>query len=392
MSQWYIYVCVVVPRKHQTKMSTIQEPHDSSIHSLNWPFSPLGSHDDSYGNNAGQLLFHPSGNEALPLFVDPPIPFSPSATYPEFATIPCFPDPQPIICPQKRRRRRGSRGDPEEQQRKAVRKERNRRFARESMERKSRYMRELESEVLALRAELAQYKEKFARYELIDKHRGMAGGENRFVVTCTLDEMSRTNAAPSQFPHILVSWMERMIEERKRAIAQLSQLILRLVVPLPLRLCFWEAENNFDLQDPQGLCRRLGYELDVGEMRVLATILNIFQGDPAAERERRERIAMASQRIRRDAKQMLESQRDMEHEGIKLWRLVRNNVIQKCSMSGVAQEFKFYPRLISRPELSDLSILHVQDQDFTVDTSADSEVDRGCGSDCTVKKDPISLG
>ncbi len=283
------------------------------------------------------------------------------------------PEPAPM-APAKRRRNCGL-TMVEKLRQKAIRVQKNRKFARESRDRKRLYVQGLEKEVAELREELAQLKQKFSSYELIERHRAMEDGVWKAVISNVVEEVKRGDLDHSQFAITVMNRMDQVIEERKQVLTQLSRMVLQLVVPPLMRLAFWEVESKVDRLDPYGVCKRLGYESAEEESETLTA--RLMKSLPGVKfEEGRKQVAMRLQRVRKSVKQMLQSQSEIVGEQRRLWQRGKTSFMLQYTMDHAAQELKLIPRLCGRPELSDQAILHVQDQDFTADTtSTASEMD-----------------
>ncbi len=367
-------------------MDTTQH-QDGSICSPHWPYSFLCSSDnEDGGSNFPSLLSPPLFSNDVPL-VDPIPPAASGPFQIQFLPVPGTSpassltpqvSPAPTVPAQKRKRHHFLR-PMERRESQATRAEKNRRFARESRERKQRYVAQLETEVVSLRDELAHCKQQFARYELIERLRTMVCAEENYAVRSAFDEIARTGADSSQFSRIVVKNLDALIMERKKALEQLSRMVLEITAPLPLRFAFWEAESNLDMYDPQNLCRHMGYKLDGNEVKILAEHLKTFRADQEEARRTREAIAAVSRNVRKKVKQMLECQRDMEREIMKVIAFARKIFQSKYTSEFAAKELMFAPKLNGRPELTDQAIFQVRDQDLSLETNMD---EASCAIDC----------
>ncbi len=277
-----------------------------------------------------------------------------------------LPQIEPMIPPTRRRHRGSTLA--EKLQRKAARAEKNRKFARESRERKRCYVQELEDEVAGLKAELEKYKERFSRYELVEKMRAAACGNANAMIPAALEEMARTGASREQFARILIEKTEQMIMERQKALEQLSRIMLEIMVPRHLRLCFWAAENDIDLYNPHNVCKFMGYTPTEEQMRALAEHLQSSRKESSeSQRRGKSRIAIIAEDVRKQVKRMLECQHDVDHETMRIWKLGKKVFAHRYTPDFAANEFKFSPQLGGRPELSDCAIFQITEQDFSFD-------------------------
>ncbi len=300
------------------------------------------------------------------------------------------PSPTPILVPpatdstaepspRKRCRPLDSGLSPSEE--KIARAERNRQFARDSRERKRRYVLGLELEVSSLRRELEVYRQRLSRYETIEKQREIAEAETQVVVHSAAAEMLRTGENPSEFVRLVGQQLDRMMEERRKAMEQLARITLEVSVPLSLRLFLWEAENKIDIRNgPESVCRVMGCKLSPSEIEAVLAHVNSSHGDRDSYHEMCTQVTAISQRIRGNVRRLIDAQKALQLDSLRVWRYLGKHFFSHCTGGNAVDCLRYMPRLQGRSELSDESVFRIRREDFCMDeTAADVLVDKSDG-------------
>lgn len=248
-------------------------------------------------------------------------------------------------------------------------KERNRQFARESRERKRLYVEGLEREVIMLRAEVERKTERLARYDAIEQQRDIVGDEDHAVMLSALEEMSRTKAGPTQFSSVLIRKMKEMAEGRRKALEQLSQMMLEIAVPFSMRLFLWEAENDIDVFNPACAEKILGYKPDAEQLRLLMNCARSMQDNRIVYDRMKARAVVTSQNIRRNVKQIVECQKGIQLETLRLLRYMKKHLLAGYTPDDAKLDARFAPKLLNRAELSNAAIFQLPDEGLWLDTS-----------------------
>ncbi len=256
-----------------------------------------------------------------------------------------------------------------QQRKKAIRAEKNRLFARESRERRRTYLQSLEKEVASLKEQLELYKTRLEKYEVIERQRCLAGEEDHKLIMETLGEMQRAGTDPSKFSQIITRKLEELAEERQAALEQLSRTTLEIAVPLSLRLFLWQAETGIDTCDPEGLSRFMGYKLTPADINYFREHEKFLPTDRETWRKMLARAASSAQAIRRHARRVIEAQRGIQMEALKIWKELKRKVLPNYGTEYAEMKMKYAPKLNGRPELSDAEIFQLGGETFWLDES-----------------------
>ncbi len=289
--------------------------------------------------------------------------------------------PVPAFPPAKRRAPRGSSKVVDgitKAMRKSIHAEKNRQFARESRERKRAYVQGLEREVATLKTELAWYKERFASYALIDRKRDISTTEKTEAIQAALRELSQTRAAPGQLSELIIQKFTESFNERKKALEQLFRIMLEVAVPTILRFQLWAVDNNIDVFDPEHLHKYFGYQPGSETMKVVLEHMKTAHANHAEiQRELKTKLSKVTINIRKNVKQMLEAQREIQMDTAKVMHCLKKFISPNYTVEHAIHDMNHaIPRLSGREELSDESIFKVSEEDFLCDT-ADASLEDG---------------
>lgn len=274
----------------------------------------------------------------------------------------------------RKRRSRFVHPDPyTEMQMAVIRAQNNRRFAKESRERKKRRLLELENEVDRLRFELDQYRSRMARYELIERHRSMLGNEMPIMLSEAFQEMEQARLDRAELPKVAIRHMEKYAEERRQAMEQLVRLMVEMTVPFPIRLCVWEAENNIDVFDIPRVAQYMKYTPE--EILAAGTHMRSMFPERKKYEEIRQFLLEESQKIRKSVRQLLECHKTVQLENKKLWQYMRKNFVPRYNFDSAEFDMKTVLGLAERPELSDYAIYGINDEDFQTGSTCCDDID-----------------
>ncbi len=254
-----------------------------------------------------------------------------------------------------------------------MRAERNKIFARESRERKRHYVEQLELEVRSLRSQLAYYRDRLGRYELIEKHRRLVGNEMPSALVNAQRIVQDQHLSNSEFGKVLTDLIEGYMQEQKKVFEQLARTIVGISVPLPMRYCLWKAEQHLDTFDPDSVHKIMGPLLPREEMDRMAGLMKERFADKREYYASREAMIDSLHKIRSNIKQLLECQKAIQSETHKVWEYAKNKIFVKYGPEIAGMEMKLFPQLRGKQELTDYAIYRIKDEDFTVDTNCEAE-------------------
>jgi len=246
------------------------------------------------------------------------------------------------------------------EERKARRAEKNRKFAKESRDRKRKHVQDLENEVKYLREQLENYKQRLKKYELIEKHSNGLGKEVYNTLINIYQEMNRLNLPltnHSAFVEGLKKKVTETFEEQKCALMQLTRAMVDIALPLPLRMAIWLNENQVDLLDYEKRLENLGAEPPANHIKILVNCIKELCPEKAKYYEMQSDLADIGKRIKSFMKQVIKLQNEIQKELVSYEKYIDtklvpdghaqilkvlvslspyfNSIIEVCQISGI---------------------------------------------------------
>lgn len=357
-----------------------------------WQFDPLLSSD---------LPPSPSECPSPPppplLFLTPSDSASPSPT-----VLPAGDPQRPSDAPDKKRRQPARKlaaaaaVTPEKQQRKALRASKNRQFARESRERKLKYFAGLAKEVAVLRKELSKAKARMAEYELIERQRALSGEKGVSGIATAFVAMGRRNADISTLTRNIAEEAGRILDERRKALGQLTRMMLQIAVPLPVRLFMWEGENGMDIFNPASVARVMGYPANAREVKIIMASLQETYQTQENYQEANAVMRGLAQSVKKNVRILIDSQRGIQMEAMKLWMYIKEKLMPQFQQNrAAARGMQIVPRMEGRTELSDEIMFGVKEEDFLLppreveiaNEKTEDKISSGSGSKASSRAD-----
>ncbi len=240
------------------------------------------------------------------------------------------------------------------------------------------------------------------QYGLIERQKALSAGMDYEIVAESFREMSRRNADIPGLSRKIIQYVDGILSEKRKALEQLSRLILRIVVPVPIRLAMWETQHDPDVfVDQKNAGRAMGYEIRGRKKRKTAGYMETVYRDPKTCDDMRHRIAAISETIRCSAKQMVECQHQLNIEIFKMWLCMKETLIPNLMGNRVAtRDMKSFPKFETWPEFSDEATFGITEKDFAIDPEQEATANssegktttgRGNGSEGDESGDKIRL-
>lgn len=261
-----------------------------------------------------------------------------------------------------------------EDEKKAMRAEKNRRFAKESRDRKRKYIERLEAELESVKSELALCKARFSRYERIEKQRNSSSCELYDWLAHSYKEVKSAEERKDRtlFASALKKVIENNIEERCKAVEDLTKIMLELAMPLVMRVYRMPSPDK-DFCNPKDLMKSLDYKISFEDaQKLFYYIKSIFP-------EREQYIKTAStvnasrDKIKGWMKELLNCQKKLQLELKKTYSHFLRNVVKYMQQDALEPlaEVVFY--LSKKPEFSDYAVYQIKDKDFSAEDNCFTE-------------------
>jgi hypothetical protein len=259
-------------------------------------------------------------------------------------------------------------GDDEEGK-KAMRAEKNRLFARQSRERKKRYIEELKAELERTKNELSFYKAKFSKYEIIEQQRN----SNLCEIYNWIGYIHREaqNVAESEknntlFVKLMSKAIEEGIKQRCKAVENITKIMLELAMPSTIRL-YRVPSPGKELCTPIDLMKTLDHNISLDEAnKVCEYVKRIFP-----EKSKYVKLAAmmeaSKDKIKAWMKELLICQKKLQIELKKVYLYFLKDVARGMQVDAIEPLAGVVNYLVKKPEYSDYAVYQIKDKDFVVD-------------------------
>lgn len=283
-------------------------------------------------------------------------------------------EPEPSNIPSKvlggkNKRRKYNEDEDATEERKAKRAERNRKFAKDSRDRKRKYIQDLEIEVKYLREQLEAYKRRLSKYELIEKHIGTPGFEMYNILRDSYKEMWDLKRSLNDSPTFIETLKRKLkgtLEELKYALVQLTKTMMTIIMPLPLRVSVWLSENQVDIYDSKEVHQKFGKKVPAEHLSAVINCLRMLYPNREQYHKIQADLAEIGRKIKSLMKQIIEFQKKLQSELISYGKHMSTHVLYYENPGFLEALAAINSYFSSNPELSDNVIYQVNDTDLEV--------------------------
>jgi len=257
---------------------------------------------------------------------------------------------------------------------KEIRAEKNRKFAKESRDRKRKYIEDLKNEIEKLKTEVEYYKIRLSKYELIDKKRISFMDEFRETVFAIYNEMREKQldmTSKDMFMKMLEKSFDKEIEERKKALEQLARTMVEVIMLPTTRISLWINETHMNVFDPENIVEIMKPELNLDQAKVFSDYMKSMYPNEKEQKDITSFFLDSGNRVRSLVKQILECVRKAQIEIQKVGFYRKKEVLRKRAINLVeaSKLLSVSYNISKRPDISDYAIYNIKEQDFRSDSS-----------------------
>eukprot|EP01022_Parablepharisma_sp_SALTPOND_P000988 TRINITY_DN105395_c1_g1_i1.p1 TRINITY_DN105395_c1_g1~~TRINITY_DN105395_c1_g1_i1.p1 ORF type:complete len:364 (+),score=22.62 TRINITY_DN105395_c1_g1_i1:182-1273(+) len=209
-----------------------------------------------------------------------------------------------------------------EEEKTALRAEKNRRFAKESRERKKEYIKSLEeqvnlqkqpAQVKQLKEEVEYYKKKLSAYEWIEKQKDVSMSELYKMFSNYREKLASVELfeeSEVDMHNISAKYM-RESEERRKAIMELSRTFVSIVAPITHKYLLWSAEKDLGHHGTSSIASGTG-----------AVSKGVLQSSVRSTQESKRFFASCARQVRSLIKDFITCQRGIQEMIMKIdWHI-----------------------------------------------------------------------
>eukprot|EP00826_Nyctotherus_ovalis_P054778 TRINITY_DN7202_c0_g1_i3.p1 TRINITY_DN7202_c0_g1~~TRINITY_DN7202_c0_g1_i3.p1 ORF type:complete len:364 (-),score=80.19 TRINITY_DN7202_c0_g1_i3:143-1234(-) len=242
----------------------------------------------------------------------------------------------------------------------AKRAEKNRKFAKESRDRKRKYIQDLEAEVKHLREQLETHRQILKKYELLEKYSNIFGKEVYSTLVSVYREMHDAKQPASDhsvFVETLKKKVNEALEEQNHVLAQITKVMMRIMLPLPLRIAAWLSEKDIDLHDCESALIKLGPEVSIDHAKMIVNYMKELYPDKDKYCEMQANLANTGKNIKSLMKQMIECTSKVQMELVNYGKYLDTVIVPYSQPRLLGALSNLSPCFNRIPELSDNAIL-----------------------------------
>eukprot|EP00826_Nyctotherus_ovalis_P054075 TRINITY_DN7062_c0_g1_i17.p1 TRINITY_DN7062_c0_g1~~TRINITY_DN7062_c0_g1_i17.p1 ORF type:complete len:370 (+),score=112.25 TRINITY_DN7062_c0_g1_i17:98-1207(+) len=241
------------------------------------------------------------------------------------------------------------------EEKKTLRAEKNRKFAKESRDRKRQYVQNLEVEVKELRREVQLYRARLQKYALIEKHKNTGHYDIYSLIAAIYKEMNERNQPitnNSLFIEALRRTKMNHLLERQMAVEQLTREMTNIVFPDCLKFAVWSFENNIDLYDAAKFSKILGTSEE--QAKAVIEYMKKLYPDKKVFRKIQILTTNTGKKVKEMMRQVILSQKRIFVELQRLESYVSDNLSPNYTMKTLEDLANLVPYIMPKPEFKEM--------------------------------------
>eukprot|EP00826_Nyctotherus_ovalis_P040805 TRINITY_DN404_c0_g1_i4.p1 TRINITY_DN404_c0_g1~~TRINITY_DN404_c0_g1_i4.p1 ORF type:complete len:382 (-),score=121.03 TRINITY_DN404_c0_g1_i4:96-1241(-) len=253
---------------------------------------------------------------------------------------------------------------------KALRAERNRKFAKESRDRKRKYIETLEQQVTELKRAVEYYKQRLKKYELIDKYNSYVGYEIYDTLAKVHKEMQEKKLPASDsksFTEIFIKTSKKNLEEQKSTLRMLTKEMLQILIPFPKRLSMWSAEQDLDPYNPEQIVKYSNSSISLDQAKLFVEYTKKIYPEKKLYNEVQLMKASMAKKVRSIAKELIGCQKKIHYEYQKMDKYFSKRVIADFRPELMEVFAKIVSNLAIRPEVRNYGMESMNEIDYGVE-------------------------
>eukprot|EP00826_Nyctotherus_ovalis_P049421 TRINITY_DN5978_c0_g1_i2.p1 TRINITY_DN5978_c0_g1~~TRINITY_DN5978_c0_g1_i2.p1 ORF type:complete len:369 (-),score=127.58 TRINITY_DN5978_c0_g1_i2:123-1229(-) len=211
---------------------------------------------------------------------------------------------------------------------KQVRAEKNKKYAKESRDRKRKYVEDLEAQIETLKSELEKCKARLKEYELIEKYKKSLGNEWYDMLAKVYQDLNSQNQSAANNTSFTQSFKKafcQAVEEQQKVLEMQTKSIVETMLPLPTRVSMWMAEHNVDITKPEKVIQAFGTILSGEQVKTLSDYMQIADPTGKFRKENSLFVAGCSRKIKSALKELVSAYKKLKLLLLKIKNHVSSN-------------------------------------------------------------------
>eukprot|EP00826_Nyctotherus_ovalis_P051046 TRINITY_DN6348_c0_g1_i1.p1 TRINITY_DN6348_c0_g1~~TRINITY_DN6348_c0_g1_i1.p1 ORF type:complete len:434 (-),score=122.28 TRINITY_DN6348_c0_g1_i1:18-1160(-) len=247
----------------------------------------------------------------------------------------------------------------ESESKKEARAQRNKRYAKESRERKKKYVENLEQQVIYLKHELAIYKAKLKNYELIEKFKNTLGYEYFDVLTKVYNGMREANKSPNNrkyFAKEMSKIFYQILNEQIDALKMTTKMMADICLPAPMRVAMWVTDKKVFMMEAEEIAELMSPVLSLEQIKVVLEHDKLADPDGTKRKEFATTVTRAGKNIKEEIKKIIQCQKEIIKESKIMTEFMSNNAIVCYSPYAIDIHARIDLHLATKPEVRECGI------------------------------------
>ena len=267
-----------------------------------------------------------------------------------------------INCQAGKGKRRHSDFSSSDDIKKALRAEKNRRYAKDSRERKRKYVEDLENKLKETEYELGIIKERLKKYELLEEYKDSLGYGFYDALSKVCKEIHENNQPltnKESFTQNLNNAFKEIIKEQERVLEMLTKTIIEIVMPIHTRITMWLVENNIDCSNPEEVVKFLNPFITIEQAKVISEYWKKQDPDGKKQKELNDFLKKSYKKILNSLQNLIENQNEIRKNLRKCSSQLANNILSHFNPYILEILAKIAPQLATRPEIINCDMLQL---------------------------------
>lgn len=249
---------------------------------------------------------------------------------------------------------------------KTLRAEKNRLFAKESRDRKQMYIRDIENQVRILKLQVEEYKQRLSKYELIETNLEF-GCEIKKYLEAVSDTVAETKDALNTneaFFAALKKFYEERTKDKQRALGVLTKAMVEMLIPFSVKLVLWAKNKGLDLNNTLELQKLVHENAPYENIKNVEEYIKCLKIDKVKPGDDAECLVASGTKLRNFIRKVAKCQKKAQIELAKVCNYMCKNVFPSLDMNLTGNFLRITAQLALNPELSNYALCQLTDSDF----------------------------
>lgn len=240
-----------------------------------------------------------------------------------------------------------------------TRADRNKRYAKESRERKKKYVEGLEQQVKTLRREVEVCKAKLKNYELIEKFKNTLGCEFYDALRKAQNAMLESHKVVNEkeaFKQCVNEIFDQLLDEQVDALKLVTKMLVDICLPVPMRVSIWLANNDLEKMDAKGIAKMMSPVITLEQVQGIIAYERKLDPDGSRYIAFKTTMKNFSKGVKDSLKKIVDCQRDIVAQFKGLGKFVTNTSFAYYSPYLIEMHAKMDIQLSMNPEVREYGI------------------------------------